>query len=672
MSTGSPKDGLGGKLGFKSRGRTSTGTTPGTSELEEVSSAAPPGGGESSPPVTGMVVEEVADVELGGHRDRHRAVQLEYQQVWAAAQPAIDAVAAKVAENRYGKPPLGNLFELVNTFSGAKKRMQDAVDAGNYPAAIDACKQAKNAGQNIETEFTEKNEAARNAYAEARARIQARLDTYNACIADKKYGDPVQNHFAPAVELYLKQVKNMEDNAAAGIFTNAAHLVKSIETIVFKQLKSAVGQFGDDWNKVKESADKISTGIAAGAYDEVPTETEEFKHSKAEAVNLVALTASPNFEFAAAYEAIDDLKSAATALQAAAVAALRDPRRTSPKGATQAKIVKLLKADPDVLKAAAATDGGPEWIDALVADVGAKAKDDISKKFVEEAITARFGPKLTGDNAQKGGRYLVRLYDVLGKVPASHTKGNEMMQSIERERGMIGTSTYMPGMGAIKLKLRTGALDTLAGSLASTFTSDLYGFDFVTLHEVGHSVDDNKGQFMNTNGSNPLYGGWQKHTVQEVAEIVRNGKSFQQDFRDLSPGFLDAYLVAVLSKKAPGKETAVREHADAPPSGDRRWTALGKHNAVKFCENIRMKSASSGLWDGDPMKYVIGDRIYQETYPGTWESYLASARTSKVTNYQFRAAGEWYAEAYACFFTGRLPETHPLYALLKADVDAEA
>jgi len=90
---------------------------------------------------------------------------------------------------------------------------------------------------------------------------------------------------------------------------------------------------------------------------------------------------------------------------------------------------------------------------------------------------------------------------------------------------------------------------------------------------------------------------------------------------------------------------------------------------------VILKSSDKGLWDrGDSAakKYAIGSSVYQECYEGQWVSYALSARASKVTDYQFRADGEWYAEAYAAFFVGKLPASHPLHPVLTQDKQSTA
>jgi hypothetical protein len=55
----------------------------------------------------------------------------------------------------------------------------------------------------------------------------------------------------------------------------------------------------------------------------------------------------------------------------------------------------------------------------------------------------------------------------------------------------------------------------------------------------------------------------------------------------------------------------------------------------------------------------IGDRIYHEAYARSWVSYKSAARKKGLTGYQFRAPGEWFAELYAGWKTGKLGPKHP-------------
>jgi hypothetical protein len=193
-------------------------------------------------------------------------------------------------------------------------------------------------------------------------------------------------------------------------------------------------------------------------------------------------------------------------------------------------------------------------------------------------------------------------------------------------------------------------------------------FDQITLHEVGHAVDDKK-TFMK---NQPEFGGWESHSVEVVLAKVAEFHRFYDDFKDrgdLPRPFLTGYLLAVLNHEKP-KESIV----GGPDPKDKVWKELANHPAVKCAEHIRKSKGEDGLWDkddGEIAKYALGKRVYQESYDKDWTSYNIDARGIKLSKYQFRAAGEWYAEAYSAFFLGKLPEGHPLYDYLKADQDAE-
>ena len=106
----------------------------------------------------------------------------------------------------------------------------------------------------------------------------------------------------------------------------------------------------------------------------------------------------------------------------------------------------------------------------------------------------------------------------------------------------------------------------------------------------------------------------------------------------------------------------------APVSG-LDWGALEGHAATKLCEKVRMKG-DNGIWDGGAARAnecKLGDgRVYFESYKKEWVSYLFAARKKGVSSYQFRNKAEWYAELYATYYLGKLPQTHPMYGFFEA------
>ena len=96
---------------------------------------------------------------------------------------------------------------------------------------------------------------------------------------------------------------------------------------------------------------------------------------------------------------------------------------------------------------------------------------------------------------------------------------------------------------------------------------------------------------------------------------------------------------------------------------------LLKHDAFKWAKGVVL-SAADGLWafPSKAKKLAIDGRVYHESYEGQWVSYQLSARKTEVTEYQFRAPGEWFAEVYACYFTDKLKDSHPMKEWLDSEV----
>jgi len=141
------------------------------------------------------------------------------------------------------------------------------------------------------------------------------------------------------------------------------------------------------------------------------------------------------------------------------------------------------------------------------------------------------------------------------------------------------------------------------------------------------------------------FGGWRTHAgdvdsiAQAVAEFCRYDKTPEQT----------KYVLDLILRKSP-------EPPEPPPGEEVVWqTGL---NAVNDWHAI---AAAQNVWwrQGDCNKITIKGRIYHEAYHQTWVSYLASARKSGITGYQFRAPAEWFAELYATFHMDKLKPSHP-------------
>ena len=581
--------------------------------------------------------------------------------------PAIDTLYQDLKAKKYGSL-VGDFKDVTEQFFNQAYRLEQARD-GDPLLANQQLDKAEAARQAVEAARPAENAKAKQAFDIAYAKAKPAIDRLGVSIAAGKFGNPPHPHFISLIDEYRRWKPMMDQGVKDGDYLVANRAVKMLVQAPATQQRG-VDALTEEWNKLKAPAEKIRAGVAA-----FPGVDAKLLGDAIAAAATAIARATSHDECQAALDALAALEKATKGFRTQAAKSLVAGGTKAPKAA-RARAIAFLKQDPESMQALAAEPGGNELLDSMVGDLGGKAKDADSKAFVRAAVTARFGPKL-GD-ADLTTKYLPRLYKALALVPASHTKDNKMLQEINRKRTKIMPSgDYTDGTGRINLEVpRTGLVDSIVSLGAAMMPNQLGGrkistFDVLTLHEVGHAVDDNR-QFMNGKAGNVTYGGWQTHTVDEVAKVVGDGKGFFKDFATLPRPFLVAYLTAVLQKKKPENEATVTSALGA--NGPADWKKLAKHAAADCCESIRLKGDSDGLWDsGDSgaSKHAIGGSVFQESYANQWVSYALSARAAKISNYQFRADGEWYAEAYAAFFVGKLKPSHPLHALLTADKAAD-
>ncbi|WP_207478932.1 hypothetical protein [Arenibaculum pallidiluteum] len=126
-----------------------------------------------------------------------------------------------------------------------------------------------------------------------------------------------------------------------------------------------------------------------------------------------------------------------------------------------------------------------------------------------------------------------------------------------------------------------------------------------------------------------------------------------------------------VDEAAEAMDQALRATLIPMPRIDER--AVSAHPAVERCRAIRKASKSKVLYMKGPSeaaKVAIGDRVYIESYPGDWWSYsLAKRQETQVSDYQWRAPGEWFAELYAMYYLGKLAKGHDLYKWFRENVD---
>jgi hypothetical protein len=292
----------------------------------------------------------------------------------------------------------------------------------------------------------------------------------------------------------------------------------------------------------------------------------------------------------------------------------------------------------------------------------AQATDESEPYAVKYLFSARFHMMASRSHMDDGGTTwtkagLMRSWDVLELLPQKNTSKNMFLKNWTRYAAASGEGFY----GAVGILYSEAAMgykdDTEIGTKVNTqdaVDSPFHGkneFDNTCRHEVGHAVDKKIGGARRL-ASKSENGGWKSHGS--------GGKSLVKTLVSKSAGAING-----LPDKA--KSAVIQVLADAMDAGttdvanpvkqaliDNGVKKTQVHTAVladPALKTVTDNGRDKSPWYNNPDGGVIVDgRVYQESYPGKWTSYLQSARDRKVSRYQWRADGEWFAEVYATYF----------------------
>ncbi|HWU87717.1 MAG TPA: hypothetical protein VN253_10605 [Kofleriaceae bacterium] len=275
----------------------------------------------------------------------------------------------------------------------------------------------------------------------------------------------------------------------------------------------------------------------------------------------------------------------------------------------------------------------------------------------------RFDLAVTSTSDSSGApwdkRGLRRCWDVLQMLPAAHVADNKDLKSLTRYRsGSVEGWASDDGEAAIGYG-SSNNIDTLNETGDFTDAKDpLRGknmFDATVRHEIGHRVDAGVGGPAYTASDNG--GGWKtwdgSHGMAERIVTASGGKiSSWSDATEKKA--IVACLQGVIDDRVPNEINTrlaalsfVAKHATDAAQQTKLDDIKGDH-AVSA---LRVAFSHQAPWDLPTGGVKLGDRIFQESYDWPqWVSYKQDSRAKKFSRYQFRAPGEWFAEAYATYY----------------------
>lgn len=597
-----------------------------------------------SPPI-----DDDRDVPLEPSKSPTETAKEEFERQWSPFEPKVLEVVQKKKDRFYDgdacKAPLKD-FEVASAEVNSHK------ESGDYGEALNSVKKTKIAISELELAFEKENKEAKEKYDSKLKELQSDIDNYKLLIAGNKFGNPPHEHFAVFIRAFPSALKTVEDLVSNKNYGFAFKMLNQLGLMELPRFAKATQAFEKHCQGPCAEAERLNGCLKGGVYDGLDTEAGEFTKTRKAMLKAID-DVKKTQDYGNAYTAIDAFEKAAADLREATVKRLMTQ---TGKSATK-QATTLAKQDPALLKIIAGKQGGPELVDAVVKGIGSKAKTPEDKAVIVAAITARYGPTLT-ETENFSSKNLPLLYNVLGMVPSSHVSSDTVGQIQSHVFTRSEGGEYVGGDYANK-------------TIRIAKTSEGTQFKSTTLHEVGHAVDDRKN--LMTKAGMDKHADWKKESVDSVADAIF--AHFKKDFADAA--FWSSKNTTGVFKLPNKSEVAdylkaILKGNDSPafPGDDNgtRKQVIDGHIAATICKEIRESNKFWDKGDSGAKKHRVGDRVYQEAYKDQWWSYEFSARkSSRIRDYTFRAPGEWFADAYAAFYQGKLSKKHPIYAWLKQD-----
>jgi hypothetical protein len=257
---------------------------------------------------------------------------------------------------------------------------------------------------------------------------------------------------------------------------------------------------------------------------------------------------------------------------------------------------------------------------------------------------------------------ITRIKEVLAELPPSHVKGNDRLGSIQRYRKPLdqrsGGGDYSSRDKRIRVNQDKRTLERVEPREKDRKKKNDYRsgaisqFDKTLRHEVGHAVDAKIG-FSTTYGTTPFGGGWKDYgdkSNQYVADLIADADAdgALPSMKTTTDGA--QVLKQIFKEVATAKGALAEDHVEQilETHGDPKPERHAKDVYKSRAYDVVLAGKGEDSWQRS--KPALGPHVYQQSYESQWTRYQAAALARRVSTYQFRAPGEWFAEAYAAYY----------------------
>ncbi len=240
---------------------------------------------------------------------------------------------------------------------------------------------------------------------------------------------------------------------------------------------------------------------------------------------------------------------------------------------------------------------------------------------------------------------LDKLYGALSMVPPEHVAHASLSEVEIGDLGDVAPGDYSKLGHRIRINMakvtKRPKLEYAYEANGRKVTQKLDTFSAVTLHEVGHSIDDRANVMAHPQDES--YGGW---NTDETLDTVTDAyfKALEGKFKAGEANPFSNQLKGAIKSALGGQE--ITKPDDVPK---KIWNDA--QDMLKTCRKLAA--------DTKPWRTVlpIGERVFHKDN-GSWLSYSLKARqTFTVRDYQWRSPVEWFAELYAVSWVAKTPHT---------------